>query len=774
MTEKPRERPASAPDNEAAFLWEEMPPPMPWLLEDAQPSRADRVRCLIDGFVDLCMLTYSVGLGMLVASQRDAEARRGACAWLAGEIARNKVASKRKKADGDWFHLATQQLPNWIVELSEHHDLQVDPRDSILGSILANGRTEPTTIRLRNLVIHGRAATQAPSTDEFAADCNTLLQDLVEVFGYWSRYGVGHVLDDSGRLRFHKARCADLGPTPGRALRATIPACSQCAHGDTKPVVLIGEQEKRVWPLSPFVIFRALPWKGREGAYYYLDVCEDRPSWFARFVGNRETNVHEGAPEAAPGGVLRGAHECIGAPLDLAPGQFDEVFDPKGGRLNILLHREGDEAVFAPAPSPGRDSPILNWSGGCGVIQVARKGDITQHVFAAKVLRTPGIAGQRAGGREGTAEVAARMFERERRFLATRSAGKSSGAPAHLVTYQGGGMVSCFSAGGGELAGRPFFLMDYVDRSVRDTINSRDRDAGPDVGPASPDAYALRVVKKVARALYMAERAASVLAELYTSVRKKKTVNHVEMEVHFLHRDVKPENLLDAGFGIIRLCDFSSAFLPTEDDDAMFDASEECPDTDYALNALLTRQYCAPEVWLRPRLYSPTADVFSLGLVLDELLFGSQKNTQAVARASRYGVKGEWTRPSDLNRVPFYTAPSPPEQEVLDHVGAFAKSAGHPEWDLRSIVQRATAPSSLRWTMPELQAAVEQAGTTLRLYTAERCRERVSTALANPSDHLGIQHAFGSIAGAFGELRALCPARPTPRRERHKRRRARS
>ncbi|XP_007886396.1 cyclin-dependent kinase-like 1 [Callorhinchus milii] len=77
-----------------------------------------------------------------------------------------------------------------------------------------------------------------------------------------------------------------------------------------------------------------------------------------------------------------------------------------------------------------------------------------------------------------------------------------------------------------------------------------------------------------------------------------------------IHRDVKPENILITKHGVIKLCDFGFARLLTGPGDYY---------TDY----VATRWYRAPELLVGDTQYGPPVDVWAIGCVFAELLFGA-------------------------------------------------------------------------------------------------------------------------------------------------------
>lgn len=81
-------------------------------------------------------------------------------------------------------------------------------------------------------------------------------------------------------------------------------------------------------------------------------------------------------------------------------------------------------------------------------------------------------------------------------------------------------------------------------------------------------------------------------------------------ERNFIHRDVKPENILITKTRQLKLCDFGFARTLTGPDDKY---------TDY----VATRWYRAPELLVGDTQYGPPVDIWAIGCVVAEMLTGS-------------------------------------------------------------------------------------------------------------------------------------------------------
>ncbi len=140
-------------------------------------------------------------------------------------------------------------------------------------------------------------------------------------------------------------------------------------------------------------------------------------------------------------------------------------------------------------------------------------------------------------------------------------------------------------------AGGYFIAMEYVDgRDLRAIQKS-----GRELGVPLPVSLAVYIASKVASALDYAHRRRDADGQ----------------DLHIVHRDVSPQNILISYEGDIKLCDFGIAKA----------TSKASQTQSGALKGKL--QYMSPEqAWAKP--IDRRSDLFSLGVVLHELLTGDR------------------------------------------------------------------------------------------------------------------------------------------------------
>lgn len=178
------------------------------------------------------------------------------------------------------------------------------------------------------------------------------------------------------------------------------------------------------------------------------------------------------------------------------------------------------------------------------------------------------------------------------------------------------GVVQVFDFG--EIEGRPYIAMEFVDGTPFDDVLRVDRRAAGLGAASDPDADSTeRLPRPGAR--YDADRAADAQALRKPLLRRHvKILADASRALHFahengvLHRDIKPANLLVSAEDVVKLADFGLARL------------EASGDTLTASGEILgTLAYMAPEQISdeRPPL-SRRTDIYALGVTLYEVLAG--------------------------------------------------------------------------------------------------------------------------------------------------------
>jgi serine/threonine protein kinase len=158
-----------------------------------------------------------------------------------------------------------------------------------------------------------------------------------------------------------------------------------------------------------------------------------------------------------------------------------------------------------------------------------------------------------------------------------------------------------------------------------------------------------------------------------------------------VHRDIKPENLLLDKDGRVKIADFGIA--------KMIDSATE-PNVDSASQAVGTPRYAAPEQQSNPQHVDHRADIYSLGVMLYELLTGEAPGSQltppshrvqidvrldeVVLRALNEKPELRWQTAADL-RTQVQTITHPPvtradKQQMLYHAMGF-----HTVWGQRLL-----------------------------------------------------------------------------------------
>lgn len=146
-------------------------------------------------------------------------------------------------------------------------------------------------------------------------------------------------------------------------------------------------------------------------------------------------------------------------------------------------------------------------------------------------------------------------------------------------------------------------------------------------------------------------------------------------ENFILHRDIKPNNLLIAADGVVKLADFGLA-RNFADPYRMMTSN------------VITRWYRPPELLFGARHYSGAVDIWSVGLVFAELIIrapyipGDTEVQQVSLICQAIGTPTEENWPG-VSKLPEYTVPEPPNpvRPKEHYLGTFG-TAGHEGVDL--------------------------------------------------------------------------------------------
>jgi serine/threonine protein kinase len=134
---------------------------------------------------------------------------------------------------------------------------------------------------------------------------------------------------------------------------------------------------------------------------------------------------------------------------------------------------------------------------------------------------------------------------------------------------------------GGKLEGRPYFVMEYIDGKPIDQ--------------------------------YCADRGLSLPARLRLFLMVCAAVHHAHQNL-ILHRDLKPGNILVDATGMPKLLDFGIAKVLTPDADNRPESQTQTG------HGWATLEYASPEQLSSDALPNTTGDIYSLGVILYELL----------------------------------------------------------------------------------------------------------------------------------------------------------
>lgn len=245
-----------------------------------------------------------------------------------------------------------------------------------------------------------------------------------------------------------------------------------------------------------------------------------------------------------------------------------------------------------PSPRPEEAELVVEdrlGGGGMGEVFRAMQRSLMREV-AVKVLR------------HGADEAATRRFESEAKIGARLD--HPNILPVHEL--------------GLDRAGQPIYVMKLVrGRSWSDRLAAIDPDADP-IDARRPH---LEILLAVTDALGFAH------------------ANHV------VHRDVKPDNVMVGDHGEVLVADWGIAAFVGEKPPA--DGILRVEDSDVLCG---TPMYVAPETTLDdPRLVGPAADVYALGCILFEIVYGRPlRAVDSALEALELATRNAWAFPSEI------------------------------------------------------------------------------------------------------------------------------
>jgi hypothetical protein len=764
----------------------------------------------------LAALTFSVSIGVAAAALRGKDSKNFAATdplWTSLK----KTPKVHTEERDEYIKHCLELLPN-LIEDGAYRFVHV------LSDVETAGGRPRLNKELGGSLKRISEKFQQIATYQEKSDLNANFHDLLaSIFGYWPKYALGYVVDnDDGRphIRFDSDELGALLLEPKQARFLKIehqrlgkPLAKLLDHGVRKEpgepidrkrlqLAFIADIERKsVCMISPFVLSYVKPRDsasrgngavrgGIQHDFFFLDPLwhqsADHLCWH-RFA-DRDSIAHNQSKRTAMMPVATQIEPVAGedwnavlrdllrypVELKLEPHQVEETFDFLEHELKRVdfVTKSGD--LWRVDPGEPGEPAIFYRTGASAYVQVCKFDRTTGEQdksqvggpkkAIAKVLEPLG---------RGIYKFEEQRFEPEKCFVKDRSGQLGSGiagfiAEGTTTAREDSGIVS-------QYAGQKFYLREYERRNLANMMEDAEREkqklAALPMGPGAE----LQLARRILRSLYVLERATATLATIYkateTEITRGGTRGMAKRDkVHFIHRDIRPQVLLYFGAGIIKVCDFSAAYFPDQSEPVEFfdeEVRQDQQDLVFLDSYGMSVYYCAPEVYERPNVYSKTADVFSLGIILNELLFGKKDNVQRRILKWRRkheksaGGAGQVSRANWKDEL--YTEPQDAEvlESLLKKVNAFA-ATNPDEWtrefDLKRLVGRATCLHDggdagsewRRFEMHEFRDEIADMGHLLRSYIANICGEKIDRSL-EAGEPVQLAEALKMAGTVFGK-----------------------
>ncbi|MES9903159.1 MAG: protein kinase [Sedimenticola sp.] len=793
-------------DDEYSILRNEMPLIFRWWIQEADRKQEikEKSRLYIAALEGLAALTYAVSVAEFTALVKETDLSgnnmESRLETTFSKLEKTYFLARKKEWRGPQFVDSLIKVLPQLVKQYEYHSTRHSIIQSMASLDFRKHNQSGTTFEQLKENLYSFPDNIQHSNDyaSFASFKEDFQEFVSHVFSFWPNYGLGYYDQERKVIIFD--RYEEFNSIDVKNERSDIlnqldwsstfdhAVLDKISNHNIRTVVLANETNQSFLVLSPLVVYVDSPSSEENStgsSYLFLDpgcsatdglIWRDLPSLSIENRSHYLTGVSLNFPISLKTRQVENTVElsklfrtlqqldidavsCFGAvhqglaQLNFMPDKHD---DSRAWHLAIdgvekhLFYRRGATLTFTALCHETDDNKLV----------------ITEKKKAIKLFKSE---------KKEEYDREFRCFKAERGFLkrytAERKEKNEDTSTTGVVDYYGQGQVA---EKGMAHDGDIFFLREHVENRLSDwcniaaslksiTISCGTRDI-----PDKEEANLLKIVvaRKLLEVLYIIERATAALEIIYSNTK----CEHSGRPLHLIHRDLRPENILNLGEGKVKICDFGAAFFPGNEQYIKF-SSGEISDGDILEfdKFALSRHYCAPEVWRQPNLWSGKADVFSMGLILNGLLFGDRQNVQkkvSEALQDNTGINADISKTwgSLLYNQPENTLISEVCSELNDFAGKQNDKLNKVKsFDLENLVSRATAPynpeldindkpvDNRRYSMSEFRDQVAGTARIIRYFLATRCFDAISQAeYRGTPAHL--QHAFALTAGVFGKF----------------------